>query len=323
VYNARHLVVHFLTEELVRRGHATTLFAAAGSRTSAALVTDRHAGARGHDSWDIQARELEYMGALEQRAGDFDVVHFHTDPIHLPLAARLGCAHLTTMHGTLSSEDHGPLFSEFPATPIVSTSSSQRRSLPWLDWRATIPYGLPASLLRFNPCSAGYLLFIDDIAPDSGVEIAIDIARRISTPLKIAGTLHPENQPYFRNVVQPALSRSGADAEFIGKVKIAEHWRLLTGARALLVTGSSADIGGMSMIEAAACGTPVIALRCGAAKDIVEDGVSGRLVNNYDEAMRAALLLTDANRSDCRRVFETRFTIDSMAEAYMQVYSRL
>jgi glycosyltransferase involved in cell wall biosynthesis len=323
VYNARPLFIHFLTEELVRRGHAMTLFASADSRTSAALVPGRKAEARERSGWDSQSRELEYLDALEQRAGDFDVVHFHTDPVHLPLAARLSCAHLTTVHGTLNSEDHGPLFSEFPATPLVSTSCSQRCPLPWLDWRATIPYGLPVPLIEFNARSGGYLLFLDDITADTCAHVAIDIARRVAMPLKIAGTLHPENQPYFVYAVASALAGSAANAEFIGKLKTTERWRLLTGARALLVPGTSADIGGMVMIEAAACGTPVIALRSGAATDIIEDGVSGRLVTNADEAVRAALFLSDADRPACREVFERRFTIGSVAEAYMQVYRQL
>jgi hypothetical protein len=323
VYNARQLFIHFLTEELVRRGHAITLFASADSRTSAALVPGRKAGDRRQSGWDSQSRELQYLDALEQRSGDFDVVHFHTDLVHLPLAARLSCAHLTTVHGTLNSEDHGPLFSEFPATPLVSTSSSQRRPLPWLDWRAMIPYGLPLSLIPFNARSAGYLLFIDDITADTCAHVAIDIARRVAVPLKIAGTLHPENQRYFAYMLAPALAGSAASAELTGKLKTTERWRLLRDARALLVPGASADIAGMAMIEAAACGTPVIGLRSGAATDIVEDGVSGRLVANADEAVLAALFLSDADRPACREVFERRFTIDSAADAYMQVYRQL
>jgi hypothetical protein len=300
-----------------------TLFARADSRTSAALAPEQKFAARQRTAWGCPTCELDNLDALEQRARDFDVVHFHTDPVHLPLAARLSCAHLTTVHGTLNSPDHGPLFSEFPGTPLVSTSTSQRRPLPWLDWRATIPYGLPESLIPFNARSAGYLLFMDDISADTCANGAIDIARRVAMPLKIAGTLDPENQRYFACTVAPALAGSGANAEFIAKLQPTERWRLLTGAQALLVPGTSADIGGMAMIEAAACGTPVIALHSGAAMDIIADGVSGRLVTNLDEAVLAALFLSDTARPACREVFERRFTIGSVAEAYMQVYRQL
>jgi hypothetical protein len=323
LYNARHVFIHFLNEELLRRGHTVTLFARADSKTAAAFVAGRKAEGQHPSNWDCQSRQLEHLHALGQRAGDFDIVHFHTDPVHLPLAADLPCAHLTTVHGALSSEDHGALFSEFPQTPLVSTSSSQRRPLPWLDWRATIPYGLPASLVPFNPRSRGYLLFVDDISADTCPDVAIDIARRVAMPLKIAGALHPENQRYFASVISPWLARTGAGAEFIAKPPTTQRWQLIAGAHALLVPGSSADISGMAMIEASACGTPVIAMRGGAATDIVEDGVSGRLLTTADEAVLAASFLSDADRPACREVFEQHFRIGSIAEAYMRVYGEL
>jgi glycosyltransferase involved in cell wall biosynthesis len=323
-YRARETVVRNLSEGLLSRGHEVTQFGPAelvmpGNHVSTHL-SDDHTYKRG-DGW--LTRQLAQLQSVAQRAGHFDVIHFHTDLLHLLFAARLPCPHVTTVYGPLCAEEHGPLLSEHPETPLVSTSAIQRRPVPWMNWRATIFYGLavqPVSSIVMAS-TGDYLLFMDDIAPRTSLDVAIRIAARTGLPLKVSGVASPEDQQYYKRIVAHCLG-CGADVAFLGDLPASRRWELLGHARALLVPGICADVGGINIIEAASCGTPVVALRTAAHLELIVDGVNGRLVTDEDGAVQAAAE-PNVDRDACKYLCEQRFTCERMVDAYEQVYEAL
>jgi glycosyltransferase involved in cell wall biosynthesis len=323
-YGATERVVSYLTEELVARGHDVTLYASADSATAARLVPIcAHGLWRDANVWDTQTHHIRQLARVIRDADHFDVVHFHGEPLHFAWAERLPCRTLTTLHGRLLPHDHGPLFREFARVPVVSISASQRRPVPWANWQGTVHHGLPLDELAFQPLAGSYLLFLGRMMREKRPDLAIEIARRSGLPLKIAAKVHAGERDYFRERIDPLLHRSRAFAEYLGEVGGPARRELIANARALLLPIEWDEPFGLVMIEAIACGTPVIAFGRGAVPELIEDGVSGLIVDNVDEAVRAVARIDSIERGACRRAFERRFTAARMSADYLAIYDAL
>jgi glycosyltransferase involved in cell wall biosynthesis len=321
-YGGTERVVSYLTEELVRQGHEVTLFASGDSVTAARLV------APCRDSLRLDTRCIDQLThhilMLElvfKQASRFDCIHWHIDYLHFPLTRRQPTPHVTTLHGRLDLPDLEPLYAEFPDMPVVSISDAQRAPLPGAHWQGTVYHGLPADLYTFHPEPGTYLAFMGRIAPEKGVDRAIAIARRLGMELKIAAKVDPADRAYFEAVVAPLLREPGV--EFVGEIGEAEKDHFLGRAAALLFPIDWPEPFGLVMIEAMACGTPVIAFRRGSVPEILEDGVTGFIVDDAEEAVRAAERLPQLSRRCCRQQFEVRFSAARMARDYLVLYQRL
>ncbi|HEY2024713.1 glycosyltransferase family 4 protein [Paraburkholderia sp.] len=323
-YGATERVVSYLTEELVARGHQVTLYASADSTTSARLVPVCERGLwRDTSVWDTLTHHVRQLARVIRDADAFDIVHFHGDPLHFAWADRLPCRTLTTLHGRLLPADHGPLFREFASVPLVSISASQRRPVPWANWRGTVHHGLPLTEFEFQPAAGSYLLFLGRMMPEKRPDLAVEIARRSGLPLKVAAKIHPGERDYFRNDIEPLLRRSAGFTEYLGEVGGIQRRRLLADARALLLPIEWDEPFGMVMIEAIACGTPVIAFRRGAVPEVLEHGVNGLIVDNVEEAVQAVARIASIDRAACRGAFERRFTAARMTRDYLRIYETM
>jgi glycosyltransferase involved in cell wall biosynthesis len=254
-------------------------------------------------------------------AAAYDVSHFHVDYLHFPLSRRLASTHVTTLHGRLDLPDLVPLYREYGDMPVVSISHSQREPIPWANWQATIHHGLPRDLYRFRERPGRYLAFLGRISPEKRVDRAIEIATRIGMPLKIAAKVDSVDREYFSERIQPLLR--GPHVEYIGEIGEGEKDDLLGNAYALLFPIDWPEPFGLVMIEALACGTPVIAYRRGSVPEVLEDGVTGFIVTGLEDAVRAAERVGQLDRRRCRRVFEERFTVERMAREYVRLYEKL
>src|SRR5262245_12767197 len=321
-YGGTERVVSYLTEELVALGHEVTLFASGDSHTKArhepcvarALRPDPNAS-------EPIATHLVALERVFRMAADFDVVHAHVDYLAYPFARRVPIPLLSTLHGRLDLESLVPLYREYSEQWVVSISDAQRRPLPWLRWLGTVHHGLPRGLYGFRRTAGDYLAFVGRISPEKRVDRAIEIARRANLPLRIAAKVDPVDADYFRDVVRPLLDHPLV--EFLGEVDDRGKDELLGGARALLFPIDWPEPFGLIMIEALACGTPVIAWQHGSVAEVVEDGVTGFLCEDVGSAVRAVRGLDRIDRAACRRVFEERFTADRMARDYVSLYTRL
>lgn len=321
-YGGTERVVSYLTEELVRRGHDVTLFASGDSVTSGRLVSVREHSCRLHDRClDGVPSEVLMLEQVLQRASEFDVVHFHVGYLHFPAARRERFAHLTTLHGRLDTADLAELFREFSDVPVVSISDAQRGPLPSAMWQATVHHGLPADLYSFCDRPGEHLAFLGRISPEKRVDLAIEVARRAGMLIRIAAKVDASDRDYFEGVVRPLLR--GPGVEFLGEVSEAEKSALLADARALLFTIDWPEPFGIVMIEALACGTPVIAFRRGSVPEVIDDGRTGFIVDSLDEAVDAVARVGELRRARCRREFERRFSAERMAGDYLDVYERL
>ena len=321
LYGGTERVVSYLTEELVRLGHEVTLFASGDSQTSAELVAIAPQALRLASVRDPSPYSVLQLEQVRQRIDDFDVLHFHTDHLHLPMMRSLGTPALTTMHGRLDLPELVSLFEEFSETPLVSISAHQSRPLA-ANFIATVPHGLPRNLYSFSrQARGGYLAFLGRICAEKGPVQAIDIARRAGLKLKIAAKVDKVDEAYFEKEVRPRLCES--HVEFVGEIGEDRKGEFLGGAKALLCPIDWPEPFGLVMIEAMACGTPVIASRCGSVPEIVEHGVSGFIVDGADEAVAAVGRIDSLDRASVRRRFEERFTALRMALSYLQLYERL
>jgi len=321
-YGGTERVVSYLTEELVRQGHDVTLFASGDSVTQARLVAaTRRALRLDKHCADQLAPQMLMLERVVRAASSFDVIHFHVDYLHFPYSRRHTTAHLTTLHGRLDLPELVPLYREFRDMPVVSISAAQRDPLPFAHWMGTVYHGLPQHLYRFRAESGEYLAFIGRVAPEKRVDRAIAIAKRVGLPLKIAAKVDAVDREYFESVIEPLLD--DPLVEYIGEIGEGEKQELLGEARVLLFPIDWPEPFGLVMIEAMACGTPVIALRRGSVPEIVEHGRTGFVVGDLDEAVAAAERIDELSRQRCREVFEERFTAARMAHDYLELYAWL
>jgi glycosyltransferase involved in cell wall biosynthesis len=256
-----------------------------------------------------------------KRADEFDVVHFHIAQLHFPVARRYLPCHVTTLHGRLDLPELVPLYDEFADIPCVSISDAQRRPLLQANWVETIYHGLPPDLLRFQPETGSYLAFLGRISPEKRLDRAIAIARACRQPLKVAAKVDPADAEYFQRDIRPLLD--GGGVEFIGEIAEKDKKDFLGHARALLFPIDWPEPFGLVMIEALACGTPVIAFRGGSVAEVLEHGVSGFIVDSEDEAVEAVHRIDTLDRRMCRAIFDQRFSVARMAAQYVSVYERI
>jgi glycosyltransferase involved in cell wall biosynthesis len=255
------------------------------------------------------------------RAADFDIIHFHLDYMHFPLSRREPITQVTTLHGRLDIPDLVPLYGEFRDMPLISISNRQRKPLAWANWQATIHHGLPADNYRFRAQPGSYLAFLGRISPEKRVDRAIEIATQVGMPLKIAAKIDPVDKDYFDRAIAPMLSNPLV--EFVGEIGEQEKDEFLGNAYGLLFPIDWPEPFGLVMIEAMACGTPVIAYRGGAVPEIMEHGRTGFVVEALEHAVEAVRRVPQLSRERCREVFEKRFTATRMASDYVHVFKRL
>ena len=316
-------MVHYLTEELVRQGHEVTLFASGDSVTSANLVASCPEALRlNPEGGDELALHYLMMEKVFRSAGEFDIVHFHLDYLHFPAHRRLSrLSSITTLHGMLDSPVLKRLYREYSEVPVVSISYAQRRPLPWINWQGTVHHGLPLELLPTGDGSGGYLAFLGRISPEKGVDRAIEISRRVGLPLKIAAKIDKADRNYFETRIRPLLD--SPNVEFIGEIGESSKPEFLGRAVALLFPIDWPEPFGLVMIEAISCGTPVIAFPGGSVEEVVEDGITGFIVDDVEAAAQAIERISEIDRETCRSVFEGRFSARRMAADYLNIYTRV
>jgi glycosyltransferase involved in cell wall biosynthesis len=322
LYGGTERVVAFLTDELVRLGHDVTLFASADSRTSAQLVPVWPRALRLDTSCrDALAPHILMLEEAIGRAAEFDIIHFHISEFHYPVARRLSVPHVTTLHGRLDLPELAPLFREFRDIPVVSISDAQREPVPEAGWVGTVHHGLPLDLLPFHPEPGRYLAFLGRISPEKRVDRAIAIATACRQPLKIAAKVDAADREYFQQEICHLLDNPLV--EYIGEISEAQKSEFLGGATALLFPIDWPEPFGLVMIEALACGVPVVAIRGGSVGEVIEHGVTGFVVDTLDEAIAVTPDVSRLDRGQCRAVFERRFNVTRMAEDYVVTYERL
>ena len=323
LYGGTERVVSFLTEELIRLGHDVTLFASGDSRTSATLVPVCPRALRLNDACrDHLAPHVLMLEQVVQRADEFDILHFHVAQLHLPVVRRIPyTAHLTTMHGRLDLPELKPLYREFSDVPVVSISDAQRAALPRAAWIGTVHHGLPPDLLTFHPGPGTYLAFLGRISPEKRVDRAIAIAKACGYPLRIAAKVDPADRDYFDRDIRGLLDHPSI--EFIGEIGEDQKSDFLGRARALLFPIDWPEPFGLVMIEALACGVPVIAFRGGSVPEVIEHGLTGFIVDSIEEAIAAVGRIEALDRRSCRQAFLRRFSVARMTSEYVQLYRRL
>ncbi len=322
LYGGTERVISWLTEELVGLGHDVTLFASGDSVTTARLEPMWPRALRLDGSVrDPNALHMMMVEEVCRRAKDFDLLHFHLDYYPFSVMSRQAIPFVTTLHGRLDLPEHQPVFSTFSSIPLVSISNSQRRPVPNAKWIGTVHHGLPENLLRPEQAKPSYLAFLGRISPEKAVDRAIRIAERCGLPLKIAAKVDGADQDYFDEKILPLLSKPHVD--FIGEITDAQKSEFLSGALALIVPIDWPEPFGLVMIEAMACGTPVIAFNRGSVPEIIEDGLTGFIVEDETSAVGAIRQLPRLSRAAIRKRFEERFTARRMAEQYLSVYRGL
>jgi glycosyltransferase involved in cell wall biosynthesis len=322
LYGGTERIVSYLTEELVRQGHRVTLFASGDSLTRAELVPGCETALRLDPTIkDALPYHIMMLEQVRQRAHEFDVLHFHIDTLHFPMVQDFVGRTVTTLHGRLDLADLPVVMREFQMMPLVSISASQTRPLAWANWYDTVPHGLPRDLYELGSGGGGYLAFLGRIAPEKGPERAIAIARQARAPLRMAAKVDPVDREYFAKVVSPLLH--DPLVEFVGEIGDSEKSRFLGEAAALLFPIEWPEPFGLVLIEAMATGTPVIAFGNGSVPEIVEDGVTGFVVENITEAAAAVPFARQLDRRAIRKRFEEQFTAERMARDYLALYRRV
>jgi glycosyltransferase involved in cell wall biosynthesis len=323
LYGGTERVVSFITEELCRRRHEVTLFASGDSITAAKLEAVCPAGLRLAGKPELApGLQLSMLSTVYENAlEDFDIIHSHLDFWTFPSENFSTVPTVTTMHGRLDGSDCHPVYKRYPRAAVVSISNSQRAPLPAMNWVATVPHGLPRDLLRFSDRTGKYLAFLGRISPEKGPDTAIDVALRTGIPLRIAAKVDPVDREYFEVVIKPRLDPPAV--EYIGEINGPAKSEFLGGALALLFTIDWPEPFGLAMIEAMACGTPVIARPCGSVPEVVNHGVSGFIAKEVDDLVAAVQLVEGLSRARCREEFERRFTAETMVDRYENVYAEL
>lgn len=315
-------LVSYLTEELIRLGHQVTLFASGDSLTTARLeavwpeaIRSRHALFNFHAPLSVLLERAFFSGE------DFDLIHSHVGLVAFPMARRSGTPVLTTVHGRVDLPEVAPVYAEFREQPLVAISNAQRRPLPWANWAATIYPGLPRDLHACRLHPGQYLACLGRISPESALDQAIKLAQHAGLPLYIAGRVEAVDQDYFRAEIEPLLS--DPHVQYLGELSGLEKSEFLANAYALVAPCDWREPFSLALIEALACGTPVLAYRWGANPEIIEDGVTGYLCDNYSEMVAAVKEISAIDRSRCRQAFEEYFTAERMAQDYLELYERV
>jgi glycosyltransferase involved in cell wall biosynthesis len=320
-YGGTERVISYLTEELVAQGHDVTLFASGDSVTQARLISAVEHSFRqdtAKQSW--LAYHTVQLDLLAQHAHEFDIIHYHTDYFHLPYAKVCPTPHVTTLHGRLDLPELNPLFRHFKDVPLVSVSDNQRLPIAWANWIDTVYHGLPHDLYPFQSRPGEYFLFVGRVSPEKRLDRAIEIAVRSGKQIYIGAKIDVADEAYFNETIRPLLQHPLVT--FLGEIDEAEKRALLAHAAALLFPVDWPEPFGLVMIEAFACGTPVIAYPNGSVPEIMQDGVTGFIVDNQEAAVRAAARIDMVDRKICRDIFERRFTATRMADSYLRVYEK-
>src|SRR6202048_5033760 len=322
LYGGTERVVSYLTEELVRQGHEVTLFASGDSVTNATLRAPCDRALRLDPRCkDPLPRHLVMLNRVARSAEAFDIIHFHADFLHFPLFARLWGKTVTTAHGRLDLPDLQPLFREFPMMPLVSISDAQRAPVPWASRQGPVHPAPPKDLYLPGRGDGGYLAFIGRISPEKGVENAIKIARRAGIPLKIAAKVDKADLDYYNAKIKRLLK--GPGVEFIGEIGDRDKGDFLGRAMALLFPIDWPEPFGLVMIEAMANGTPVVAFRRGSVPEVIDEGLTGFVVDSVDRAGAGVPRAAALDRSWIRRCFEERFSVERMARDYIEIYDHV
>jgi glycosyltransferase involved in cell wall biosynthesis len=323
LYGGTERVVYSLTEELVAMGHDVTLFASGDSVTSARLAPMRDQALRLDPSVkDWVAIYYRMVEMIYRRKDEFDVLHFHIDYFPLSLFSRQKTPYLTTIHGRLDLPEFVETYSTFAEAPFVSISDSQRAPIPDLNWVRTVLHGMPANLLTPQPVKQEYAAFLGRVSPEKGLDQAIQIAGRAGMKLKIAAKVDNADKEYYDSKIKP-LIQGNSNVEFIGEINDAQKPAFLSGAHALIFPIRWPEPFGLVMIEAMACGTPVVAFNHGSVPEVIDPGVTGFIVNDIDEAVAAAGKVHTLDRARVRATFDRRFTARRMAQDYVDLYETL
>lgn len=321
LYGGTERIVSYLTDELARQGHDATLFASGDSKTLAKLEPVVEQALRlDKNVVDPLAHHIVQVQEVMERAHEFDIIHFHTDYLHFPFSAAAGYPNVTTLHGRLDIPDLQPVYRKFNRQPLISISISQRKPLPYANWIATIYHGLPLDLYKYGEGDGDYAAFIGRISPEKRVDRAIEIARRVGMKIKIAAKIDKADQQYYEREIQPLFDLP--HVEYIGEIGEDRKSEFLGKAKALLFPIDWPEPFGMVMIEAMACGTPVIAYNNGSAPEVIVPGKSGFIVSSIDEAVKALNNIHLINRTVVRTIFEERFSAKRMANDYLAAYEK-
>jgi glycosyltransferase involved in cell wall biosynthesis len=321
LYGGTERVVAHLCDALVDLGHDVTLFSSADARTRASLCPVRDQAIR-LDPEPLKsdlAAHLTMLSEVRRLQDRFDIIHFHVDLVHFPLFEEIAARTVTTLHGRLDLKDLPEVYRRWPKYPLVSISDAQRADLPFANWAGTVHHGLPEDLCRFNPRPRGYLAFLGRMSPEKGPDRAIAIAKRLGMPLKMAAKVDAVDAAYFDVQIRPLLD--DPLIEFIGEIGDAQKSDFLGGAEALLFPIQWPESFGLVMIEAMGCGTPVVAYRRGSAAEVIDEGVTGYLVDDEDGAVAAVARARLLDRRQVRRRFDRRFTATAMARGYLDLYA--
>jgi glycosyltransferase involved in cell wall biosynthesis len=322
LYGGTERVVSWLTEELVSLGHDVTLFASGDSMTKARLVPVCRESLRlSPGCVDQLAHHIVLLERVLTEKHNFDLIHFHVDYLHFPVSRREKYIHVSTLHGRLDIPDLAPLYDVFSDIPVISISDAQRDPLPDLNWQGTVHHGLPEKAYKFYPDGGKYLAFLGRVSPEKGLDQAVEIAKAAGMPLKVAAKIDKADQEYFDTCIRPLLDSE--DVEFIGEVGYPEKNEFLGNAAALLFPIAWPEPFGLVMIEAMACGTPVIAYQFGSVSEVMKDGVSGYVVSDINGAVEAVKNIDQIERKRVRKHFRDNFTAAIMTRNYLKIYDRM
>ncbi len=319
-YGGTERIVHYLTEELVKKGHEVTLFASGDSVTNAKLIANVNDSLRLCQACvDPLAHHIVQMQEVIERANEFDIIHFHTDYLHFPFSQKLNTPCVTTLHGRLDIPDLQSVYNKFSSQKVISISDSQRAPLPQADWIGTVYHGLPVNLHYAGNGEGDYLAFLGRISPEKGIDRAIEIAIASNSKLKIAAKVDKVDEYYFEHQIKTMLDHPLI--EFVGEINETQKTDFLGKAKALLFPIDWAEPFGLVMIESMACGTPVIAFGNGSVPEVIDEAESGFIVHSIEEALKSVLKVPLISREKVRSTFEKRFTASIMAKSYLDLYS--
>ncbi|MET0516301.1 MAG: glycosyltransferase family 4 protein [Nitrospiraceae bacterium] len=322
LYGGTERIVSYMTEEMVRLGHEVTLFASGDSVTAAKLEAPCPQALRLNTG--IFNREAPLISMMEQvfsSAEQFDVIHSHLDFLAFSLSRRCPVPVVTTLHGRLDLPELVPVFRDFSELPLVSISDSQRRPLAWCNWMGTVYHGLPSNLYALHPAPGKYLAFLGRISPEKCPDQAIELAKRVGMPIRVAAKVDPADRAYFERVVEPLLDHPLV--EFVGEVTDAQKNDFIGNAHALICPYDWPEPFGLVLIEALACGTPVLAYRRGSIPEIISHGVTGFISENVTEMVAQVEGISLLDRRRCRAIFEERFTVERMVHDYLNIYQHI